>query len=105
MSPYADDPYADDPCVAEAAGAGVNAARGGRTASSASPLIRYALWRLTQGASIPTEIMVRSHDDVLRRAVEFEGFKLTDTRELMVHQMAVRVHAESPAQVFDRVTS
>ena len=76
-----------------------------RNASSASPLIRYALWRLTQGASIPTEIMVRSHDDVLRRAVEFEGFNLTDTRELMVHQMAVRVHAGSPAQVFDRVTS
>ena len=76
-----------------------------RNSSSASPLIRFALWRLTQGASIPTRIMVRSHDDVLRRAVEFEGFNLTDTRELMVHQMAVRVHAGSPAQVFDRVTS
>lgn len=76
-----------------------------RNSSSASPLIRFALWRLTQCASIPTRIMVRSHDDVLRRAVEFEGFNLTDTRELMVHQMAVRVHAGSPAQAFDRAMS
>lgn len=76
-----------------------------RNSSSASSLIRFALWRLAQCASIPTRIMVRSHDDVLLRAVEFEGFNLTDTCELMVHQMAVRVHAGAPAHAFDRVTS
>ena len=76
-----------------------------RNSLLASELIRFALWTLMGGAPIPTQVIVRSHEDVLRRAAESEGFVLRTTRELLVHHMAVRIHAGEPAHAFDQVTS
>lgn len=76
-----------------------------RSALLAGELIRFALWSLTREAPIPTQVIVRSDEDVLRCAAESQGFVLTTTRELLVRQMAVRMHARVLGHAFDRVTS
>ena len=74
--------------------------------SSLTPkLLSFAMWTLRRCSPLPTLVVVHSHEDVLRRAVEAEGFERTDTRELLVKHLAVRISEPIPAQMLDRATS
>lgn len=74
--------------------------------SSLTPrLLSFAMWILRGCTPLPTRVVVHSHEDVLRRSVEAEGFERTGTHELLVKHLAVRIAEPMPAQILDRATS
>lgn len=68
-------------------------------------LLRFAVWMLMDMGRLPVRVVVHAHEDALRRAVDDEGFRKTDQRELLVKHMTVRIAAAVPAQALDRATS
>ncbi len=74
--------------------------------SSLTPrLLNFAMWIVRGCTPLPTRVIVHSHEDILRRSVEAEGFDRTGTHELLVKHLAVRIEEPMPAQMLDRATS